>query len=272
MTESRLQLGTSIWAFYFRRDPETWPSLDDAARTVLDIDGDLGLEVWGSTSPGGDGPDPDDETRLVDACRAAAFTTVHARQLYWDWNPAGLRCEVDLAERLTATTLVLHPSCLGLSDPDDRVDFPEIARIARYAEDRGVRLALENAVDSMWALDRVLETVGDDPAKTNLGICIDVGHAFLSADAGRLPVRGYLERYAAQLIHLHLHDTRGECDDHLAPGDGVIDWPDLFSTLAEAGFRGTAVLEVHDPAMTPQDALRLSLERLRPWIGSSRGA
>jgi len=270
VTEIELQLGASIWAFYYRSDPETWPSLAEAAQTILDIDRDLGLEVWGSESPGGDGPDPDNEARFVGTCRAAAFATVHARPAYWRWNPAGLRHEVDFAQHLTAKTLVLHPCCLGLSDPDARVDFPEIARIARYAEDRGVCLALENVVDSMWALDRVLETIGDDPAKTNLGICIDVGHAFLSADAGRLPVRGYLERYAAQLVHLHLHDTQGERDDHLAPGDGVTDWPDLFATLAQVGFRGTAILEVHDPAMTPGDALRLSYERVRSWIGPSR--
>jgi len=108
-------------------------------------------------------------------------------------------------------------------------------------------------------LDRVLDEIGHDPARTNLGICIDVGHAHLAKDAGRQPIRNYLERYRGQLIHLHLHDNMQDEDDHRLPGEGSIDWPDLLRALGVIGYEGPAVLELHSPG-DPLTALKKGCE------------
>ena len=247
MPSSSYRLGASIWGFFGRRAAEDWPSLADAARSILSLDSALGLEVWASQSLEIEEASDEQLAELADVCRSAPFVAVHVRGAFWGWAPADLRREIDFAEHVGAETLVLHSVCLGITRPEDRLDVPEIRRIATYAADREVRLALENMADSVWLLDRVLEEVGDDPRKTNLGICIDIGHAYLSHDAGREPVANYLERYAAQLLHLHLHDNHGASDEHLIPGDGAIDWSRCLRTLERIGFDGTAVLEVHPP-------------------------
>lgn len=161
------------------------------------------------------------------------------------WDPEGIRREIGYCRTVGARTLVLHQGSLGLHEPADRADFLEIKRLSEEAREAGVMLAIENKTDNLWMLDRVLDEIGDDPEETNLGVCIDVGHAHLSNDAGRQPVRAYLERYRAQLVHLHLHDNHGETDDHLLPGKGTIDWPDLFRTLDEIVYSGPMVLELH---------------------------
>ncbi len=97
----------------------------------------------------------------------------------------------------------------------------------------------------MWALDLILDALGDDPEKTNIGICIDLGHAHISQDAGRQPIRNYLERYQGQLVHLHLHDNRDGRDDHLPLGKGSIDWNEALAAIKSVGYRGPAVLEIH---------------------------
>ena len=112
-------------------------------------------------------------------------------------------------------------------------------------------------------LDRILDEVGDDPETSNLGICIDLGHANQSVDAGRHPVTNYLERYAGQLCHLHLHDNHGKDDDHIAPGLGTIDWPQVLSVLSDIQFTGTAVLETHEINTPPKNFLKRGLSFLK---------
>ncbi|MCK4245922.1 sugar phosphate isomerase/epimerase, partial [Candidatus Bipolaricaulota bacterium] len=77
------------------------------------------------------------------------------------------------------------------------------------------------------------------------GICIDIGHAHLSQDAGRQPIENYLKRYREQLIHLHLHDNSGKQDNHRLLGKGSVDWEKLFDVLEAIRYNGPAVLEIH---------------------------
>ncbi|MFC2079357.1 sugar phosphate isomerase/epimerase family protein [Candidatus Bipolaricaulota bacterium] len=263
-----MRLGASIWGFFHQQDPSTWPTLAGAVDETLAFDEGLGVEVWGSRALDQPMVVGQDLADLADVCQEAAYVAVHIQGQHWSWNPANLRHEIDFAHQVGANMLVLHPVCFGLVDEDDRPDWPEIIRIAEYAAKFGVRLAMENMPNSMWALDRILDEMGEDPEKTNLGICIDVGHAHLSTDAGREPVCNYLERYAGQLIHLHLHDNHGEYDDHLLPGEGTIDWPRVLNVLESIDFCGTAVLEAHQEGVAPQEGLARGIEFLNRLNGS----
>ncbi|MBU1050099.1 sugar phosphate isomerase/epimerase [Candidatus Bipolaricaulota bacterium] len=254
-----MQLGHSILGFYYQQDPRSWPTLPEAVRAVLSVDAGLGVEVGDAKALHGAAVAGAELAALIDACADAAFTVVHTRTGFWNWNPTNLRQEIDFAQTLGARTLVLHSESLGLAVEDDRPDWPEIARITQYAADRNVRLALENLQDTIWALDRVLEEIGDDPERTNLGICIDIGHAHQSEDAGRDSVTNYLERYAAQLAHLHLHDNRGETDDHFLPGEGTVDWPHVLKVLLRLGYSGTAAFEVRQPGISSLENIRRAL-------------
>jgi sugar phosphate isomerase/epimerase len=256
-----MQVGASIWGFYHGKPRETWPSLADAVRSILALDGSLGVEVWASRAmdtPGASGRELD---QLVDACREAGFVSVHVRGLFWRWDPAQLRDEIEFTRNVGGRTLVLHPVCFGLRRSTDRLDVQEVRRLGAYAAERGVCLAVENVRDSIWILDRILNEIGTDPLETNVGICIDVGHAHLSKDAGETPVFAYLERYADAIVHLHLHDNAGERDDHLAFGEGTIDWGGVVAALAVGGYSGTAILEVHGSG-PPDRAIVRSLRAL----------
>lgn len=257
-----LRLGGSTWGFSSGEDPALWIAQSEAARRI--VRSGLGVEVWPTRGLNDPPPSRDEVLRLTAVCRQAPFASVHMRGLYWHWNPATLRKEIDLTSDLGAQTLVIHPACLGLATPDDRLDVPRIRGAADYAARRGVRLALENMRNGAWALDRVLAEIGTDLAATNLGICVDVGHAFLSTDLGPEPIGAYLERYREQVIHLHLHDNEGTADDHLVVGDGRIDWPSLMRTLDDVEFSGTCVFEVRPTGETDcLDAIFRSVERIR---------
>lgn len=238
-----MQLGASLDAFFYQKDLSSRLLLVEAVEKLTSLG--LGIEVWASRNNDGTETGAADIARIRTLGAAAPFVSVHVRREFWSWNPQGLNRELAFCQGIGATTLVLHRESLGLDDPSSRPDFPAIARFAKEAKHAGVRLALENGRDTMWALDRVLDEIGDDPEATNLGICIDIGHAHLSQDAGRQPIRSYLERYRGQIIHIHLHDNLSEEDDHLIPGAGSIDWLDFLRTLGSIGYSGPGVFELH---------------------------
>lgn len=254
-------LGGSVEGFFYGRDPTAWPSLVKAVRGIVSLD--LGVEVWAGRGERDPEPIPEVVEKVSAICGGAPFVSVHTRHEHWTWDPTGLRREIAFCAAIGSSLLVLHRETLGLYDHSSRPDFPEIKRLVEEAREGGVQLALENSRDSFWALDRALDEIGDDPAKTNLGICIDLGHAHLSQDAGRQPVRNYLERYRGQLVHLHLHDNLGEKDDHRLLGEGSIDWPDVLRTLAAIGYQGPAVLELHS-----KGNLLAELETAREFLSS----
>ncbi|OPY26526.1 MAG: hypothetical protein A4E31_01455 [Methanomassiliicoccales archaeon PtaU1.Bin030] len=48
-------------------------------------------------------------------------------------------------------------------------------------------------------------------------------------------------RLKKRIINLHVHDNRGEFDEHLPIGDGTVDFPQVIKGLK--GYRGRYVIE-----------------------------
>jgi sugar phosphate isomerase/epimerase len=148
-----------------------------------------------------------------------------------------------------------------LMDADLRILEPVCLR----ARELGIRLALENGW-SLAHMEYVLQLCDALPAGT-AGICVDTGHANLG-DLG--PARA-LRLAGKRLITTHLHDNLGKVDDHLPPGEGRIDWADVFAALREIGYAGTLMLELTDGAAhRPYDQereMRLGVENVRRMAG-----
>lgn len=146
------------------------------------------------------------------------------------------------------------------------------SEVAAALERHGCRLMLENVYE------RRPEEIGellDRLAPPQVGLCLDLGH--LTA-FGRGVLTEWLARLGGRIGELHLHDNRGERDEHLPLGAGRIDFAPLFDYLRAAGSAPPLVtLEVHR-----MEDLAPSLEalgRLWPWrphgtaaSGAGRGA
>lgn len=83
----------------------------------------------------------------------------------------------------------------------------------------------------------ILEQVGDGP-----GVCLDTAHTTLGHHWRR-----FVEVAGDRLIHVHANDHRGQFDDHLPPGDGVIDWREIADTLRQVDYDGWIMLELKCP-------------------------
>lgn len=173
----------------------------------------------------------------------------------------------DAAGTLGVRYLVIHPG-------PEKSGLPEQERFHRMANaaavltevsgacrERNVALVLENMLphlfsgrvrDLLWILG-ALET-------TDVGVCLDTGHAHLSGD-----LRTVAHKLSGHLWMMHATDNHGHRDDHLPPGDGQIDWHRLLRQMARIGFHGAIILEVagQDDRRAVLDGARRARRHLR---------
>lgn len=74
------------------------------------------------------------------------------------------------------------------------------------------------------------------------GFCLDTGHFRLFSE---VPLETWLEALGPRLREVHLHDNRGEADEHLPPGQGSFDFPGLFRLLERLDHAVLGTLEMH---------------------------
>ena len=151
-----------------------------------------------------------------------------------------LRNRIRFASRLGADAVVVHSGPFGPATPEGAARWAALARsfaeVAPLCRETGVRVALENAAGP--TPPEFFEVVESLPASV-AGFCFDSGHANLKGGDPDLPVR-----MGARLAVLHLHDNRGEKDDHALPGTGTVDWDRLLRGLRAAGYAKPLNFEV----------------------------
>lgn len=173
------------------------------------------------------------------------------------------------ASRLGARYVVLHPGPEkeGKAKPEEWylrmvAATTSLNEVARHCRDLNIVLLLENMLphlmfghpsDMLYLLGAIRET--------NVGTCLDTGHAFLSGD-----LRTVVHKLSGHLRMLHANDNLGDRDTHLPPGDGAIDWTSLVRQLRQWRFHGTLILELADSGETPARIMEHA-RKARAYLG-----
>jgi sugar phosphate isomerase/epimerase len=121
--------------------------------------------------------------------------------------------------------------------------------IFEMADKVGVKVAIEVIPNSLSNPETLVSLIENDLDGADVGICMDVGHAFIMGDLGDA-----IETAAEYVVTTHLHDNNGKADDHLAPGQGKIDWPAALVSLQKIGYEGVWMFEVANTT-TPKEVL-----------------
>ena len=119
-------------------------------------------------------------------------------------------------------------------------------RVMERASALGVKVAIENIVDAGPAH---LKLLAREMAHPLFGLCLDVGHREIFSP---LPIKDWVDGMHPYIFELHLHDNAGVNDDHLAIGQGKIDFGSLFARLRELAAEPVYTIEAH----SEQDALK----------------
>ncbi len=149
---------------------------------------------------------------------------------------------LDLVEYLPFQYCIQHVA--GPRDvPDERrwdAAFSSLEHLSLFARHRGITLALENTPGEMATPANLKHFLGETRL-TGVKLCFDSGHAHLDGN-----IASALGTARDLVVTTHLHDNRGERDDHLLPYEGTIDWNELLPALPP----GTPmVLELKEPAV-----------------------
>jgi sugar phosphate isomerase/epimerase len=149
---------------------------------------------------------------------------------------------LDLVEHVPFRYCVQHVA-RARDIPDERLwdaAFSSLEHLSLFARHRGVTMALENTPGEM-ATPANLKTFLERTRLTGVKLCFDTGHANIEGG-----LAAALESARDLVVTTHVHDNRGERDDHLLPYEGTIDWD---ATLPALPPQVPLVLELKEPAV-----------------------
>lgn len=206
------------------------------------------------------------EIRAAGADRGMLFT-VHAP---WQANPLHaegiehLLESLDFARDIGAGLVNFH-----LYMDEGAAGYARsILPIIRAAAAKGLRLSIENTPHT--SPDDFNQTFAElrrhaEGTPETVGMCLDIGHANLCR-ATRNDYIAYLDALSPEvpLVHLHVHENRGDADSHLTLFTGPARDDDsgvraFVRRMIDRGYRGAMILEQwpEPPTLLVEAAVRL---------------
>ncbi|MBI3670634.1 MAG: sugar phosphate isomerase/epimerase [Acidobacteria bacterium] len=148
---------------------------------------------------------------------------------------------LDLAEVIPFPFLVQHIA--SVREPMDPrkwdAAFSSLEHLMLFAKQRKVTIALENTPSEMASPANLRQFIHETRLQ-HLRLCFDTGHAHMEDG-----VAASFETMRELVVTTHVHDNRGEKDEHLLPYEGTIDWKAALKALGGSLPR---VLELKDTA------------------------
>ncbi len=156
-----------------------------------------------------------------------------------------LKAYVDAAARLKAEWVEVHAGYHFTSDVEIRMKagLERLKRTTAYAEEKGVKLLLENlnGEPEHAEVNYLAHTVEecryyfDAIASPALSWVFTINHATLVPEG----IAGFLDGMPTErMAVVRLADNHGKYEDHMYPGEGIIDFTDMFSRVEATGFDG----------------------------------
>ncbi|MBN1262397.1 MAG: sugar phosphate isomerase/epimerase, partial [Anaerolineae bacterium] len=143
-----------------------------------------------------------------------------------------------------------------------------LTAICTFAAHYGMRIAIEPAdryeTDLMNTTGDALRMI-DDLGFENLGVLFDTGHALVVGESTPKAIRTLGDR----LFHVHVDDNQGQRDQHLAPGEGLVDFDAFLDALDGIGYEGFLCAELGwDYTIDPDPPARETAAFLRARLAA----
>ena len=156
---------------------------------------------------------------------------------------------IDAAALMKIPRAVIHPIAFYSKEASYgdwvRANMAYLSPLVKYANERGVRLCVENMASERETPDNHLYgscalNISSLAKKLDCGICFDVGHANISG----FKISEQMEILKGKIDVLHVHDNNGIKDKHLLPFEATVDWDDVAEGIKKSEFCSVLDVEV----------------------------
>jgi inosose dehydratase len=193
------------------------------------------------------------------------------------------------SERTAFSGRASEPDCPALDAQQWRHVGRVVADAEKVANEFGLDLVFHPHVATYVETTAECERFFDATSHTKVGLCLDTGHCFYGLGDAVLEA----EKYKDKLRLVHIKDcnarvleqarrqewTFEEAIEHkvfTVIGQGDLDFPGFFRTLAENGYSGWSVVEQDvkfgDPTIRPAESVTASLKYLRGVVSTVEDA
>ncbi|AIS51629.1 sugar phosphate isomerase/epimerase [Thermoanaerobacter kivui] len=117
--------------------------------------------------------------------------------------------------------------------------------LSNLANRVGVKMLIENVGFGPSQLFDEKEFVEVIYEIDNIGALLDVGHAYIN----RWNIPGVISRLGYKLEALHIHDNKGQSDEHRAIGKGAIEFFEIWKSLNNTSSNPVLVLEYYNVSL-----------------------
>ncbi len=160
---------------------------------------------------------------------------------------------LDVAEYLPFRYLIVHMGLPG--EPYELGKFDAVMTSLEHlkvcAQHSGVQVLLENVPNELGTPERLVEFL--EYTRLKVKICFDTGHAHMNH--GLHPA---FETLRTHIASTHVHDNRGEDDDHLMPFEGDINWTEAVRDLRRGEGQFPVLFEVRKYGLPTTSLSRLA--------------
>ena len=182
-----------------------------------------------------------------------------------------LRAHIDLSARLGVRNVVIHPggkegfTTRAQQQHIRKLNVEAFKRLGDFAGEHQVMIGLENLMRRGASMPGEILDLLDAIDSPAIGITLDTSHA----NVAKLNVADAVREFGPHLVATHISDNNGSGDQHLVPGAGTINWPDVMAAFRDIAYQGIFNLEIpgerHPVPALQQLKIRYALE-VTEWL------
>lgn len=157
-----------------------------------------------------------------------------------------LKLCLDTAKELGAEYMLISPGHAGYQATYEEIwrrMEKSVRELGKHAEDVGVKLVVETLTpyesNAFCSANDAAELFRRVDSPYVVGMC-DLVPPFVQFES----IMDYMTKLGDKMYHLHMIDGQQGTDSHIMPGEGSIPLRELILELKEAGYQGTATIEL----------------------------
>jgi protein FrlC len=168
---------------------------------------------------------------------------------------------IDLASEWGSPCIsVTSGRCLPGNPPEEAYNNfkTSIEQVLEHAQKRNVYVGIEYEPGLLLENANEVEHLLKDVSCPHLGVNLDLGHSQVIGE----PLEGTIKTLADRIWNIHLEDIRDRKHYHLIPGEGNMDFQEIFDSLVSIGYERFVTLELYTYPDAPDEAAKRSLSYL----------